>query len=119
MKMDPKIKEKWIEALRSGKYEQGEGTLNKDNKFCCLGVLCEVVGLEKHFDSFSLKTLYAIGSDEDGGIYLEDDLGPNCRKYFNIDVDNEKILVNMNDGNEDYRIHSFNEIADWIEKSDM
>lgn len=42
---------KWVEALRSGKYEQGKGYLCRDGKYCCLGVLCEVMGLEKKMDS--------------------------------------------------------------------
>lgn len=50
MSMKPEIKEKWVAALRSGKYEKGRGRLNYGNKqFCCLGVLCEVAlaeGLE-------------------------------------------------------------------------
>lgn len=42
--MDPELKEKWLEALRSGKYRQGRGKLrNKDDEFCCLGVLCDLV----------------------------------------------------------------------------
>ena len=32
----------WVAALRSGNYEQGQRRLNTDNKFCCLGVACEV-----------------------------------------------------------------------------
>lgn len=32
---------KWVEALRSGKYEQGTGALRKGGKLCCLGVACE------------------------------------------------------------------------------
>lgn len=33
----------WVQALRSGSYEQGRGRLaSQDGKFCCLGVLCEV-----------------------------------------------------------------------------
>src|SRR6185437_10576766 len=36
----------WIEALRSGKYKQGEQALHRveddTHKFCCLGVACEV-----------------------------------------------------------------------------
>lgn len=32
----------WIDALRSGEYPQGKGYLNRDGKFCCLGVACEV-----------------------------------------------------------------------------
>lgn len=40
--MKKEIAEKWIAALESGEYEQGQGSLRKDGKFCCLGVLCEV-----------------------------------------------------------------------------
>lgn len=41
-KMNPEIKALWIAALRSGEYEQGVAALNSENKFCCLGVLCEL-----------------------------------------------------------------------------
>lgn len=43
--MDADIKKKWIEALRSGKYKQGIGFLNNNGKYCCLGVLCEAMGV--------------------------------------------------------------------------
>jgi hypothetical protein len=34
---------KWIKALRSGEYKQGCGALRPSkDKFCCLGVLCDV-----------------------------------------------------------------------------
>lgn len=33
----------WINALRSGNYKQGKYRLRSvDNKYCCLGVACEV-----------------------------------------------------------------------------
>lgn len=32
----------WIDALRSGNYEQGQMVLSGDNQYCCLGVACEV-----------------------------------------------------------------------------
>lgn len=32
----------WVNALRSGKYEQGTAYLKVGNKFCCLGVACEL-----------------------------------------------------------------------------
>lgn len=33
----------WTDALRSGEYEQGKCVLRTtDNKYCCLGVACEV-----------------------------------------------------------------------------
>lgn len=44
--MNPEIKEKWLEALRSGDYTKGEGqlvTFRADKKeYCCLGVLCDL-----------------------------------------------------------------------------
>lgn len=36
------IAEKWIKALKSGKYKQTSGYLRKDDGFCCLGVLCNL-----------------------------------------------------------------------------
>ena len=41
--MNPEIKSKWIEALRSGNYKQGVNALrSKDDRYCCLGVLCDL-----------------------------------------------------------------------------
>jgi hypothetical protein len=36
------IKKQWVDALRSGGYEQGTCALNEDNSYCCLGVLCDL-----------------------------------------------------------------------------
>lgn len=41
--MKREIKEAWLRALKSGEYEQGELHLEKDLKYCCLGVLCKVL----------------------------------------------------------------------------
>lgn len=39
-------REKWVEALRSGEYEQGKGALrvytDGEDAFCCLGVACDL-----------------------------------------------------------------------------
>jgi hypothetical protein len=43
--MKPEVKQMWLEALRSGKYKQGKEQLRDGDKFCCLGVLCELSGL--------------------------------------------------------------------------
>src|ERR1035437_1012294 len=32
----------YLEALRSGRYEQAQGSLREGNRFCCLGVACDV-----------------------------------------------------------------------------
>jgi hypothetical protein len=41
------VAKKWVKALRSGKYKQGQGYLKQFNskgqpRHCCLGVLCEI-----------------------------------------------------------------------------
>lgn len=37
---------KWVEALRSGKYQQGHQALCKNGAFCCLGVACDVMKIQ-------------------------------------------------------------------------
>ncbi|KKL94045.1 hypothetical protein LCGC14_1868600 [marine sediment metagenome] len=39
--MDQKVKQLWVAALRSGKYQQGVDKLRKDDSYCVLGVLCD------------------------------------------------------------------------------
>lgn len=48
--MNKEIKEKWLIALKSGKYIRGNGYLKKQEdgvvKHCCLGVLCDIYAIE-------------------------------------------------------------------------
>lgn len=49
--MNKQVMEKWVAALRSGKYKQGKDKLKKKDakgviRHCCLGVLCEVYNQE-------------------------------------------------------------------------
>jgi hypothetical protein len=48
--MNPQIKQKWVSALRSGEYQQTKGRLRKEDKFCCLGVLCDLYGKENNVE---------------------------------------------------------------------
>ena len=45
---------RWVKALRSGKYQQAEAELVTHNEygeaFCCLGVLCDIKGIETYED---------------------------------------------------------------------
>ena len=48
--MEKRIAEKWVNALRSGKYKQGKNTLkqvrsDEEVTYCCLGVLAEECGV--------------------------------------------------------------------------
>ena len=43
-RLDPRIKELWVKALRSGRFAQGQGRLctvhrGQEPSFCCLGIL--------------------------------------------------------------------------------
>lgn len=46
-KLDPVLKAKWLAALRSGNYTQGQNALirikESTREYCCLGVLCDVL----------------------------------------------------------------------------
>jgi hypothetical protein len=37
---------KWLAALRSGEYQQGQKFLAADKKYCCLGVACDLYSKE-------------------------------------------------------------------------
>lgn len=49
-KMNPEVKQKWIDALRSGKYEQGSEKLRSVSGYCCLGVLCDLYAQEHNVE---------------------------------------------------------------------
>lgn len=45
--MKKALRDEWVAALRSGKYEQGTGKLRTDDDhWCCLGVLSDVAGVK-------------------------------------------------------------------------
>ena len=41
--MNKEIKDRWTTALRSGAYKQGRYKLCYNDKYCCLGVLCDIL----------------------------------------------------------------------------
>ena len=105
--MNQEIKQKWLKALRSGKYKQGRRILrNKQNEFCCLGVLCDIVNVEWVEDEELFRASYK--SSISGG-YLVYGLAKDLDIYWG----SEHRLMNMNDAED----RSFVEIADWIERN--
>lgn len=48
--MNSQVKEKWVAALRSGEYQQGNNSLRSNQGFCCLGVLCDLYAKEHSQD---------------------------------------------------------------------
>lgn len=115
MELGP-IQKKWVEALRSGKYKQANGYL-RDNEdcFCCLGVACDVLGLEPVLDG----NLYLYNNDDqalDEKIFVKLGLfgstgDPNGKLEWNEEEDEFFApLSELNDCGS-----SFNEIADLLE----
>ena len=111
--MNKEIKTKWLKALRSGDYEQGRYRLkSKDNKFCCLGVLCDIYAKEEGNQKW--KDTEGQCSTMDGnGEFLPvgvlDWSGLKHGKIINVTI--------LNDGWNDQGegVLTFEEIADLIE----
>jgi hypothetical protein len=61
--MDAQLKAKWIEALRSGEFEQCHGRLTRNGAFCCLGVLAKIAGHPLDNESSYDRLCVAISAD--------------------------------------------------------
>lgn len=98
----------WIEALRSGKYEQGVKRLRDEDKMCCLGVACDVIdpdGWEKS------------PSGDNGGVEwfwksLYSSLDIETQGLLSLDTEAQNRLIDFNDR----CTYDFNFIADWLEE---
>lgn len=92
--LDPDFKQKWLQALRSGEYQQGRFALHDatNNAHCCLGVAADLILQE---------------SDREMHIYdtevYEGALG--------LDAEEIQTLITLNDDEK----KSFEQIADYIE----
>ena len=120
--MNPEIKTKWLEALRSGEYRQGRGYLKQratefdKPRHCCLGVLSEIAVAE----GVDIKVTKFEGPDDyvrweyDG---IDEVLPDSVMNWAGMDshigtrVDSALNLADLNDGGK-----SFDEWADIIEQ---
>lgn len=121
--MDKTLKRKWLKALRSGKFRQGQNGLRTPTthgghvRHCCLGVLCEVMKLKVDEED----RFYYI-SPIDKTDMLAGSLGENVLKLVGITDKQETALIDMNDGNQtgnnpEGKTYKFHQIADWIEEN--
>ena len=110
--MKKKIADRWVRALRSGKYKQTAGCLEDlEGSNCCLGVLCnlavasKVCKKERSYDVFIFN---------DSGGTLPDSVREWAgMKSCDGKRKNRKSLINYNDD----LGYSFDKIADIIEKN--
>lgn len=123
--MKKTIAEKWVKALRSGKYKQGQEVLhnNKGGKdtYCCLGVLCDLYQQDRRSKKKKMLdvdnkwgTITYDGKDT----YLPDVVikwagMKTCGGTWDIEDEEIGNLIYLNDD----KRSSFKRIADIIEKN--
>lgn len=112
--MNPELKEKWVAALRSGIYEQGRGYLSRENKFCCLGVLCDVAGLEYTTSGDDIRAYESGGKLKARSLPLDFSKEQGFLTASGELPNNGVNLSEMNDTG-----FTFREIADVIERSEI
>ena len=127
MAMHPEVKTKWLEALRSGNYEQTEGRLRDHKGHCCIGVLACV--LKADFPEIIKDYSIEIDAD-DGGLCVQGknvafgqehawrswaELSEDIYASIGVPYLMANMLVQMNDGYMANKTH-FPGIADFIEE---
>lgn len=110
--MDQAVKERWVKALRSGEYIQGQNYLRGPEGDCCLGVLCAVEGIS--FTEVDAETSALDGFHNDMQLnidaYIDCDMLVNDKDGHYDRPENSVTLMAMNDEGK-----SFDTIANWIE----
>lgn len=107
--MNKQWKAKWIKGLLSKKYRQGRRSLRsrltaKEDYYCCLGVICDIVN-PSNWDRSELSSCYTYGN---GGSY---ELSRYVRQKIGLTYNDMFHLIKMNDKER----QDFEEIAEWIE----
>jgi hypothetical protein len=106
-KLRPEIKQRWLEALRSGRYEQGGGRLrDRGDHYCVLGVLCDLAVEDEQVTWEPAEDDFTCGSFV---CFPPPRLRAWAWEHYSSEVENH--LFNLNDGN----FASFTQIADYIE----
>jgi hypothetical protein len=119
LKLNPEAKAAWLEALRSGRYQQGKNLLvrmNEDgsSEYCCMGVLCELAidhgvrVVREVAQEGALSVIY----------FSSHDTFPphSVKEWAKLDSKAEIELATMNDGQHGDGFN-FAKIADWIEEN--
>lgn len=115
------LQQAWVTALRSGKYKQAKHRLQREDGYCCLGVLCEVA---KDFGYTPTETedskLSGTDLDDQVGssfmVGLKSSYGKLCRTDgFSVDfLQNMKSSTSLTQANDSFNA-TFEELADIIE----
>lgn len=122
IRLNTKVKRRWIQNLRNRKYKQGTRMLRTANdKFCCLGVLCDLYINSKEGKANNIKWDMDEDSQQRGpDIARINGAPPACvREWAGLPADDDGMdkiiddLVTMNDTDG----KKFYQIAKYIEKN--
>jgi hypothetical protein len=89
--MNKRLRNRWIGALRSGEYKKGRHNLYARGRYCCLGVLCAIQGMDCR---------------------SKIDMSVLAKYMCVIDPPHIAVLVSLNDAEN----KTFKQIADYIER---
>lgn len=114
--MEPRIKELWLKALRSGTFPQGRLYLDVDEKYCCLGVLCSIAQAE----NVVIRETSEYGS---AAYYIDPDhsmdsshqvLPRKVQEWAELDSDFAEVTISEEDfHNLNLEYSSFGDVASW------
>jgi len=111
--MNPDIKQRWLTALRSGEYKQGQKYLRRNGEYCCLGVLSEIIKDEVpewRWQAYVDKDMWHWRAAADGSDAAQMIPVSVC-DHIDFDREEAVYLSNMND-----KGAPFSDIADYIER---
>jgi uncharacterized protein YqkB len=108
-KLPKKVKDKWVKALRSGKYRQGSESLKVEphssksgrTEYCCLGVACEL-GLTKPPGNIPIEE----------ACYVQKSFLPTKIQHFLAIFNDGRLTLDYNPNHEKW---GFKKIATWID----
>lgn len=102
--MNTQIKQKWIDALLSGKYEQCSEKLRSVTGYCCLGVLCDLYSQEHNVkwefrgnEETNLQPMYYWYFDGDSELLPE-----SVMNWAELKTHNPTVRVHCVDSDDEY-----------------
>lgn len=125
--MKTQIKQKWVDALRSGDYQQGESRLFDGKNYCCLGVLCDIYRKETNNEDWTLR--YSEFESHDKWYFAEQSevLPENVMDWAGLTEVNPTIYGEENCNGEEIKVshdiaslndsgYNFKELSNYIEE---
>lgn len=116
--MNKEVKAKWVDALRSGEYQQCKGALKTEAGYCCLGVLVDLYRKETGRGTWfsGTRCQFVVGNQSASGLPPSAvlnwaGLGGCVNPQVKMGDGREENLVSLND-----KGTPFSRIADLIEE---